>query len=268
MSDTSGRAVVVTGASAGIGEATARVLAAAGHPVVLGARRLEVCERIAGEINAAGGHAHAVRLDLADEASTMAFAKAVREAVGEIEVVVSNAGIVQPTGVMTADSADFERHLAVNLLGVRTLVQAIAARMVERSRGDLVFVTSEVLRAPRPGIAAYVTSKFAVEGMIAALTMELEGTGVRVSTVRPGATFTEMGMDWDPEVTGALYRDWQRRGLQLHDHLMKPSDVAAAIVAAISAPRGVAFRTIEVEPMAPVTRVPVTCVNGESEDGR
>jgi NADP-dependent 3-hydroxy acid dehydrogenase YdfG len=264
MTRNNDRAVVVTGASAGIGEATARLLAAAGHPVVLGARRAEVCERIAGEINAAGGQAHAAPLDLADDASITAFAKAAEEAVGEIDVLVSNAGLVQPSAVMTADRAAFDRHLTVNMLGVRTLVQAVGTGMVERQRGDLVFVTSEVLRAPRPGIAAYVASKFAVEGMIAALTMELEGTGVRVSTVRPGATFTEMGMDWDPAVTGALYRDWQRRGLQLHDHLMRPSDVAAAILAAVSAPLGVVFRTIEVEPLSPVTDRAST----DKEDGR
>jgi NADP-dependent 3-hydroxy acid dehydrogenase YdfG len=252
MSKATDRTVVVTGASSGIGEATARLLAAAGHPVVLGARRVDVCERIAREIDAAGGEAHAVPLDLADDASVTAFVKAAGAAVGVIDVLVSNAGLVQPSEVMTADRAAFDRHFAVNALGVRTLVQAVGAGMVERRHGDLVFVTSEVLRAPRPGIAAYVASKFAVEGMIAALTMELEGTGVRVSTVRPGATFTEMGMDWDPAVTGALYQDWQRRGLQRHDRFMTPSDVAAAIFAAVGAPPGVVFRTIEVEPMAPV----------------
>jgi NADP-dependent 3-hydroxy acid dehydrogenase YdfG len=253
------RPVVVTGASSGIGEAAARALAALGHPVVLGARRVEVCERIAGEINAAGHQAHVVPLDLAEDASVVAFAKAAEAAAGPIEVLVSNAGLVQPSEVLTAERDDFERHLAVNALGVRTLVQAIAPGMVERRRGDLVFVTSEVLRAPRPGIAAYVTSKFAVEGMIATLAMELEGTGVRVSTVRPGATFTEMGWDWDPAVTGAVYRDWQRRGLQLHDSLMAPPDVAAAITAAVGAPAGVVFRGIEVEPLAPIV---------EREDGR
>ena len=252
------RPVVVTGASSGIGEATARLLAAIGHPVVLGARRLEVCERIADEINAVGGRAYAASLDLADDASVVAFAKAAEAVAGPIEALVSNAGLVQPTEVLTAERADFERHLAVNALGVRTLVRAVAAGMIQRQRGDLVFVTSEVLRAPRPGIAAYVTSKFAVEGMIATLAMELDGTGVRASTVRPGATFTEMGWDWDPAVTGVLYSDWQRRGLQLHDQLMAPSDVAAAIAAAVSAPPGVVFRTIEVEPLAPVRK----------EDGR
>jgi NADP-dependent 3-hydroxy acid dehydrogenase YdfG len=247
------RAVVVTGASSGVGEATARLLAASGHPVVLGARRVEVCERVADEIRAAGGTAHAALLDLADEASIIAFAKSAESLAGPIDVLVSNAGLAQPGEAMAGDSALFEQLFAVNVIGARALVQAIGARMVARGHGDLVFVTSEVLRAPRPGIAPYVASKFALEGLVTSLMLELEGTGVRVSTVRPGATLTEMGFDWDPSLTGALYQDWERRGLQRHSHFMAPADVAAAIAAAVGAPQGVVFRTIEVEPLAPVT---------------
>jgi NADP-dependent 3-hydroxy acid dehydrogenase YdfG len=251
---TSPRPAAVTGASSGIGEATARLLASNGHPVVLGARRVEVCERIVEEIRTAGGTAHAVQLDLADDASVSTFAKAAEEAVGQIDVLVSNAGMVQPGEVLTTERDLMEQHLAVNVLGTRALVQAIGAGMVTRARGDLVFVTSEVMRAPRPGIAPYVTSKFAVEGMIAALSMELEGTGVRVSTVRPGATLTEMGSDWDPEAVGTLYATWERWGLQRHSNFMSPSDVAAAVCAVVSAPEGVVFRVVEVEPLAPVEK--------------
>jgi NADP-dependent 3-hydroxy acid dehydrogenase YdfG len=251
---TSPRPAVVTGASAGIGEATVRLLAANGHPVVLGARRVEVCERIAEDIRAAGGTAHAVHLDLADDASISTFAKSAAAAVGPIDVLVSNASMARPGEVLTAERDLVEQHLAVNVVGTRALVQALGAGMVERHHGDLVFVTSEVMRAPRPGIAPYVTSKFAVEGMIAALSMELEGTGVRVSTIRPGPTLTEMGSDWDPESIGPLYATWERWGLQRHAHFMAPSDVAAAVAAAVGAPEGAVFRVVEVEPLAPVER--------------
>jgi NAD(P)-dependent dehydrogenase (short-subunit alcohol dehydrogenase family) len=246
------RPAVITGASSGIGEASARALAAAGYPVVLGARRVASCERIAAEIRDAGAIAHAIALDLTDEASISGFAKQAAELVGPPAVLVSNAGLVQPGEVLTADRDLLERHLQVNLLGARSLVQAIGAGMVERGHGDLVFVTSEVLRAPRPGIGLYVTSKYAVEGMVAALALELEGSGVRVSTVRPGATMTEMGWDWDPLQTGPLYADWERRGIQRHDNFMSPSDVAAAVSAVVAAPAGVVFRVLEVEPMAPL----------------
>jgi len=247
------RPVVVTGASAGIGEASARALAALGHPVVLGARRVEVCERIAAEIRDGGGTAHAVLLDLADAAVIDSFAKQAADLVGEIDVLVSNAGLVQPGGVLTADPELLEAHLQVNVVGTRRLVQLLGTGMTRRGHGDLVFVTSEVLRAPRPGIGLYVTAKYALEGMVSVLALELEGSGVRVSTIRPGATMTEMGWDWDPAVTRDLYADWARRGIQRHDNFMLPADVAAAVTAVVGAPPGVVFRVLEVEPVAPPT---------------
>jgi NAD(P)-dependent dehydrogenase (short-subunit alcohol dehydrogenase family) len=245
------RPVVVTGASAGIGEASARALAALGHPVVLGARRTEVCDRIAADIRAVGGTAHAVRLDLGDVATIDSFAKQAEDLVGGIDVLVSNAGFVQPGEVLTADQELLEQHLQINVIGTRRLVQLLGAAMVSRGRGDLVFVTSEVLRAPRPGIGLYVTAKYAVEGMVSVLALELEGTGVRVSTIRPGATMTEMGWDWEPAVTAVMYADWEQRGIQRHDNFMLPSDVAAAVTAVVGAPPGVVFRVLEVEPIAP-----------------
>jgi NAD(P)-dependent dehydrogenase (short-subunit alcohol dehydrogenase family) len=252
------RPVAVTGASAGIGEASARALAALGHPVVLGARRVEVCERIAAEVRAAGGNAYAAPLDLADTATIDSFAKQAVELVGGIDVLVSNAGFVQPGEVLSADPELLDQHLQINVVGTRRLAQLIGADMVERGRGDLVFVTSEVLRAPRPGIGLYVTAKYAVEGMVAVLALELEGTGIRVSTIRPGATMTEMGWDWDPAVTSQLYSDWERRGIQRHDNFMLPADVAAAVTAVVGAPPGVTFRVLEVEPIAPISRTDST----------
>ena len=254
----SDRPVVVTGASAGIGEASARALASLGHPVILGARRMEVCERVAAEIRDDGGTAHAVALDLGDAATVDSFAKQAEDLVGRIDVLVSNAGFVQPGEVLSAAPELLEQHLQINVVGTRRLVQLFGAGMVERGRGDLVFVTSEVLRAPRPGIGLYVTAKYAVEGMVAVLALELEGTGIRVSTVRPGATMTEMGWDWDPAVTRDLYAEWEQRGIQRHDNFMLPADVAAAVTAVISAPPGVAFRVLEVEPIAPIARTDST----------
>lgn len=246
------RPAIITGASSGIGEASARALAALGHPVVLGARRIETTERIADELRRAGNTAHAFALDLSDEDSVNAFAAHADRAVGPVNVLVSNAGVSQPGTVLAGDRASFEQAVNVNVLGTRSLVQLVGTSMVERGCGDLVFVTSEVTRAPRPGMSPYLTSKWAAEGMVQALGLELEGTGVRVSTIRPGATLTEMGWDWKPEVVGPLYADWERRGLQRHDNFMTPADVAAAVVAVVGAPPGVVFRVVEIEPLAPI----------------
>ncbi len=246
------RPVVVTGASSGIGEATARTLAAAGHPVVLGARRLDRCEKVVADIEDAGGSAFALRLDLTDAESRDRFVQQAVEAVGAVEVLVSNAGAQRPATTLQATEADLLAHLQVNLLGVHALVRGFGTAMVERGHGDLVFVTSEVVRAPRPGVSPYVTSKFAVEGLIAALRMELEGTGVRVSTIRPGQTLTEMGWDWEPRAIDEVLKSWQHWGLARHGAFLPPEGVAAAVAAVVGAPPGVGFTVLEVEPVAPV----------------
>ncbi|MDX6284883.1 MAG: hypothetical protein QOG53_368 [Frankiales bacterium] len=246
------RPAVVTGASSGIGAATARALGAIGHPVVLGARRVDRCEQVADEIREAGGAAHSVALDLTDAVSVKAFAAEAARLVGPVEVVVSNAGETRPGTALGADTALFERHLQVNVLGAQALVSLLGTDMVARRRGDIVFVTSEVVTSPRPGVAAYVTSKWAIEGLAQAMRMELEGTGVRVSVVRPGPTLTEMGWDWDPAVTGELLNEWQRWGLVRHMSFLAPEGVASAVAAVVSAPPGVHFTLVEVEPEAPV----------------
>lgn len=248
------RTAVVTGASSGIGEATARLLASQGYPVVLGARRLDRCEAIASSLRADGCEAHAFPLDVADAASRDGFVKQAVEAVGDIDVFVSNAGLNRPASVMEADEATFLEHLQVNLLGVHALTRALGSGMVERGSGDLCFVTSEVVREPRPWVAPYVTSKSAVEGLVTALRMELEGTGVRVSCVRPGQTMTEMGFDWDPDRTGEILTSWKRWGLARHPHFMPASGIAAAVAACVGAPTGVSFACVDVEPVPPARK--------------
>src|SRR5690606_15806222 len=109
------RAAVVTGASSGIGRATAEALAAAGHPVVLGARRLERLQEVAEKIQADGGTAVAARLDLTDDASIDAFAVEAEEQLGPIEVVVSNAGDVLPATGLGVEPDDFARQVQVNV---------------------------------------------------------------------------------------------------------------------------------------------------------
>jgi NADP-dependent 3-hydroxy acid dehydrogenase YdfG len=152
------RPAVVTGASSGIGAATAKALGAAGYPVVLGARRLEACETLAKEITAAGGEAVAVAVDLADASSVEGFARSAASAVGEVEIVVSSAGRISPTPALATDEDTFAGVLEVNVLGAHRLVRAFGPGMVERARGDLVFVTSETVRVPRPHMSPYVSS--------------------------------------------------------------------------------------------------------------
>jgi NAD(P)-dependent dehydrogenase (short-subunit alcohol dehydrogenase family) len=245
------RAAVVTGASSGIGLATALALADAGHPVVLGARRIDRLDETAAKIRADGGQAVAAPLDLTDDASIDAFAARAESELGPIEIVVSNAGDVLPATALEVDPADFARQLQVNVVGAHRLVRALGPAMVGRQRGDIVFVTSDVVRVPRTYMAAYVTSKNALEGLARAMQMELEGRGVRVGIVRPGPSTTEQGATWDPATIEEVLADWGRWGIMRHPGYLRPIDVARAVVAVVSTPRGTHLTLVEVEPEAP-----------------
>ena len=247
------RPAVVTGASSGIGAATALALAAAGHPVALGARRADRCEEVAAAIRGTGGEAVAHPLDVTDTASVAAFAEAVTADLGDVEVVVSNAGAVAPGTTHEVATERFAREIDLNLLGAHRLVRAFVPGMVARRRGDLVLVSTDVAVRARPHMSAYAAGKWGLEGMAAALQMELEGTGVRASVVRPGPTHSEMGGDWDPAQAADVLTAWVRFGLARHPHFLKPAAIADAITTVVSAPRGVHLSLVEVNPEAPLT---------------
>ncbi|MFC5186144.1 SDR family oxidoreductase [Actinomadura harenae] len=246
------RPAVVTGASSGIGAATATALAMAGHPVALGARRADKCEELAATIRAGGGEAFAHPLDVADSDSVKAFAQAAAEALGAIEIVVSGAGDLQAQQLHEIDSDEFAAQIQVHLVGAHRMVSAFVPGMVARRRGDIVFISSDVVRSPRTRMGGYVAAKSGVEGMARQMRMELEGTGVRASLIRPGPTSTAMGMDWDPETTGLVLDDWVKWGHARHPYFLRPSDVAAAVTAVVTAPRGAHLSLIEVQPEAPL----------------
>jgi len=246
------RPAVVTGASSGIGEAAARALAAAGHPVVLGARRVEKCEAIAGEIKSAGGEAYVVQLDVSDAASVKDFVSAAVEATGPIEIVVCNAGETRIGKGAETHPDEFADQVEINLLGAQRVVNGLVPSMIERHRGDLVFVTSDSVPNPYPGMAAYVAAKAGLEGLARVMQRELEGSGVRVSIVQPGPTLTEMGAKWDPSAAGEVVTGLRRWGLLRHGGLLRPEQVARVVVDVVSMPRGSHVTLVEVYPEAPI----------------
>jgi NAD(P)-dependent dehydrogenase (short-subunit alcohol dehydrogenase family) len=101
-------------------------------------------------------------------------------------------------------------------------------------------------------MGAYVAAKHGIDGMARTMQMELEGTGVRVAVVRPGPTMTGMGMSWDAAAVGAMLDDWVGWGLARHSYFLQPSDVAAAVTAIVSTPRGAHITLLEIEPEAAV----------------
>ncbi|GAB3687285.1 SDR family oxidoreductase [Saccharopolyspora tripterygii] len=246
------RPTAIAGASAGIGAATAQALAAAGHPVALGARRADKCEELAAKIRADGGEAIAVELDVTDESSVADFVARTADELGDIEILVYGAGDLDADLVHEMDDDRFGSQLDVHLGGAHRLVSRIVPGMVRRQRGDVVLIGSDVVPKPRPRMGAYVPAKAGLEAMARTMRMELEGTGVRASIVRPGPTFTSMGMQWDDKTTEAVLNDWVKWGLARHPYFLRASDIADAVHHVVSAPRGVHLSLIEVEPEAPL----------------
>jgi len=244
------RPAVITGASSGIGAATALTLAAAGHPVAIGARRSERLDELAAQIRADGGEVSVHSLDVTHDDWVESFAEKVAADLGDIEIVVSNAGLVTPGTTHDVDSERFKHELDLNVVGGHRLVRAFVPGMVERRRGDIVFVSSDTAVRARPFMSAYSASKWGLEGMVHALQMELEGTGVRASIVRPGATQSEMGSAWADEDAAFVITQWIKFGLARHPRILPATAIADAIAAIVTAPRGVHINLMEVTPEA------------------
>ncbi|MGV9663975.1 SDR family oxidoreductase [Nocardia niigatensis] len=246
------RPVLISGASSGIGAATAEALAELGHPVVLGARRVDQCEVLAEKIRANGGEALAVRLDVTESASVDEFVTAAEAAFGPTEILVSGAGSLVFGQVHQLTPEQFLGQVQVHLLGVQRLAHRVIPGMTERARGDFVIISSDTAPAPRPRSGAYSAAKAGLEAMAKQMTMELEGTGVRVSVVRPGPTRTEIGMDTTAEIIGPVLEDWTTWGFIRHSEMLRAENLASAIVAVVSAPRGAHIQLTEVQPEARV----------------
>lgn len=188
-----GQTVLVTGASSGIGRATALAFAAAGANVVLVARRATALSKVATQARAAGGAALAVAADVTDPVAVAAcFRKAVKR-FERIDVVVNNAGVLIPARVADIDPADLQRMLDVNLFGALHVMQAAVKQMQSQpGGGHIVNVASLAGRRGFSPLGGYCASKFALVGMTEALRTELLGGNVGVSLVLPGVIDTPM----------------------------------------------------------------------------
>ncbi|MGW4090318.1 SDR family oxidoreductase [Nocardia sp. NPDC004750] len=250
------RPALVAGASSGIGAATAVALAELGHPVALGARRVEQCAELADKIRADGGAAFAHRLDVTAPDSVEEFVRAAEEALGPTEILVSSAGDIEFGQAYAMDPERFVRQVQVHLVGAQRLVHRVLPGMLRRQRGDVVLISSDCASEPRPRTGAYSAAKAGLEAMAAQMRMELEGSGVRLSQVRPGPTLTGMGMDSTPEIVGPVLADWKAWGFARHPYMLRASDLAAAVVAVVSTPRGSHLVLVEVQPEAPIRPLP------------
>jgi len=249
------RPALVAGASSGIGEATAIKLAANGFPVALGARRVEKLQEIVGKIRSDGGEAIAVHLDVTDPDSVKAAVEQTVSELGEIEVLVAGAGDTNFGKLHEMSTDEFADQLQIHLVGANRLATAVLPGMIERRRGDLIFVGSDVALRQRPHMGAYGAAKAGLVAMVTNLQMELEGTGVRASIVHPGPTMTSMGWSLPAEKIGPALEDWAKWGQARHDYFMRAADLARAITFVAETPRGHYVANIELQPEAPLADV-------------
>ena len=252
LADAADRPALVTGASSGIGRASAEALAAAGHPVVVGARRADRLDDLVRTIREAGGQATAAAVDVTDAGSVAAFVDTVGEAYGEPEVLVSSAGSLVMGRVWELDPEVFASQVDIHLLSVQRLLHAVVPGMIERRRGDVVLIGSDVAYTARPRSGAYVAAKAGLETMAAQARKELEGTGVRLGVVRPGPVMTEMGTEFDEATAEAIINDWVKHGHGRHPRMFKPADLARGVATLVSTPRGAQITELEVQPEAPI----------------
>ncbi len=251
------RPAIVAGASSGIGAATAIELAGRGFPVALGARRVEKCQELADQITADGGEAVALHLDVTESESVKGFVHQANERLGEIELLVTGAGDTFFGRLHEISTDVFESQLQIHLIGANRLAGAVLPGMLERQRGDLIFVGSDVALRQRPHMGAYGAAKAALVAMVSNLQMELEGTGVRASIVHPGPTKTGMGWSLPPESIGPMLEDWAKWGQARHDYFLRASDLARAIAFVAETPRGGFVTSMEIQPEAPLSSAPV-----------
>jgi len=245
------RRALVTGASSGVGAAVAHAFGALGWEVAIGARRTDRLREVAELVQANGGRTFADHLDVTSAESIDGFFTAAEEALGAIDVVVSNAGVGIPGFLHELTVEDIEREISTNLLGAMLVTRRALPSMIERRHGDLVFLSSMTVVEPRPFQAGYAATKAGVEAMARTLRQDLEGTGVRTTVVRLGPTRSEFGFGWNQEILLRVIETWERWGFMRYPDMLEPEDVAQAIVSALVASSRAASDVIQLNPVAP-----------------
>ncbi len=223
LSGLSGRVALVTGASQGIGRACALELAAAGASVALAARNAEKLAEVATEIAAAGGTAQVFTVDVGDEESIKACAKAVIAHFGKVEILVNNAGITRDMLAMRMKRKDWDDVLTTNLTGAFLLTQACMSAMLKARWGRVINITSVVGETGQAGQANYAASKAGLIGLTKSLARELGSRGITVNAIAPGYIETAMT---------AILTDEQKTAMTSQVPLQRAGtdkDIAAAV---------------------------------------
>jgi clavulanate-9-aldehyde reducatase len=240
-----GKVALVTGASAGIGEATALALSAEGAAVGLGARRKDRIDALAERISGDGGRALAIESDITDEAAANDLVKRTAEELGRLDILVNNAGVMLLGPVAGADTEEWRRMIEVNLLGLLYCTHAALPVMGEAGSGHIVNVSSVAGRTAVMGSAVYNMTKWGVVGFSEALRQEVLNANVRVTCIEPGYVETELqSHNRNPVVVETLEKMRERIG-----DVLKAEDIADAILFAVTRPEHMSVNEVLVRPL-------------------
>jgi clavulanate-9-aldehyde reducatase len=240
--DLTGQVIAVTGASSGIGEATALACSRAGATVALAARRVERIEALAQRIAAEGGRAIAVPTDVGDEAQARAFVQRTHSEFGRLDVLVNNAGVMLLGPIEHAPTEEWRRMIHANVFGVLYCTHAALPLMREQGSGHVVNVSSVAGRVARAGSGVYNLTKFGVGAFSESLRQEGVAMGVRVTLIEPGAVATELPGHNREEVLEQMAKRFA--GVTP----LQADDIAAAVLYAIGQPPNVSINEVLVRP--------------------
>jgi clavulanate-9-aldehyde reducatase len=240
--DLSGQVVAITGASSGIGEATALAAAEAGAAVALAARRTDRIEALAQRITDTGGRALAMTTDVSDEAQARAFVQRTIDELGRLDALVNNAGVMLLGPIPGASTDEWRRMIDANVYGVIYCTHAAIDHLIARGGGHVVTVSSVAGVRASAGSAVYNLTKFGVNAFSEALRQEVAEHNVRVTIIEPGAVDTELRTHLSPE----LQQSQKDRLAGVTP--LRATDIADAIIYALGQPEHVSLNEILVRP--------------------
>jgi NADP-dependent 3-hydroxy acid dehydrogenase YdfG len=238
------KVVAITGASSGIGEATALACAKAGAKLALGARRTDRIEALAARIESDGGRAVAIQTDVADEASARAFVEGAREQLGGLHGLVNNAGVMLLGPVEGADTGQWRQMVEVNCLGLLYCTHAALPIMRDEGAGHIVNLSSVAGRVAALGSAVYNLTKWGVCGFSEGLRQEALHANIRVTIIEPGFVETELQghNEGNPIVMEAMEK------MREQVDPLQATDIADAIAYALTRPEHVAINEVLIRP--------------------
>ncbi|QSJ17377.1 SDR family NAD(P)-dependent oxidoreductase [Nostoc sp. UHCC 0702] len=238
-----GKVAIVTGASSGIGEATAIALAAEKANVVLAARRGDRLNALAEQIAASGGKALPVVTDVTDENQVKNLIQKAKAELGRIDILVNNAGIAVLGTIESGNSSDWRRSFDINVLGLLYATHAVLPVFKEQKSGHIVNISSVAGRTARAGIGVYNATKWGVNALSEALRQEVHKDNIRVTIIEPGLVDTEINDHITDPITKQRFEERRNSIIPLQSE-----DVAAAIVYAVTQPQRVNVNEILIRP--------------------